>query len=452
MARLVLPHIPAEKVEIPAPLPVPEEPAVSMPEVLDTATAPNEAVIEAAADAVDAVVDATTETRSARGWKRLGKVVGGVALTGYLLFGGGGENQASAEASAGAGLPVAAAQKESTESGIDWGTAIPIGLSIATTGAGIVAFTKQTKENVENRFTSAERNLALLGSKADGEERGASLLALDAYSKRRGYETRVYKNVVEYLRGRRAGLSKLGELHKNDAAAYEHAITERRYADKNAFKIFIKTLPAARKAVRAQGRKERFRRAGSNLSELMELTDSQLDEDPTLVNARGINLDSMRQIKAVDLSGLDLSGARFRSDQLTLINFRGSRLREIRLQDAVVERSDLRGADLRAAYFNGATVENCVIDKDTAFGNIPDNLPESKFGRLDPSRPDDYRGDPNVVLKDLRSDTLSPQEIVHKVHEWRSNGLKLLAGSNDEYFLNPDDNPNRPAPPAPTTS
>jgi pentapeptide repeat protein len=356
-----------------------------------------------------------------------GRAAAVTALAACMVFGG-------EHAAAAAPTETVVAQATSAESGIDWSADLPLVLSILTT-AGVIR--NQTKEKREDRF-----NAALQGIKGEstGEERGARLRALDLYAKQRKFAPEVFRTAVEYLRGRRGGLEILRDKHGNDQEAFERAVRERRNADRSAFGLLLGTLPAARHRARRQqivGHiKSIFRK--DRLQALDVLTGTPPNREILRVHARAINLDYIRDVKDCDMSRMDLTGAGLQGNQITRIIFAESRLCEAQFEGTTVSRSDLRGTDLRAAYFHGAVFDTCIINTDTLFGNLPDGHPDARFGSLEPNRRDDYRGDPTVILKNLISDTLSPEQIIRQVHAWQRSGLKLLEGSNPEYILPSD--------------
>jgi uncharacterized protein YjbI with pentapeptide repeats len=104
--------------------------------------------------------------------------------------------------------------------------------------------------------------------------------------------------------------------------------------------------------------------------------------------------------------------------------------------------SDLSGADLRAAYFHGAVIKDSLIDAGTQMGYLPDAHTKATFGGLDYANMDMKRGNGEVVLSNLKSKDLEKAEIIELVKGWQRNGITLLEGSNDEYYL--ENNPNRP--------
>jgi hypothetical protein len=361
---------------------------------------------------------------------RVARWLSGAAFTGMLLASGAHPAQA-------APAETIMAQAESQESGFDWGV-IPHAITALSVAVAAVAIVRQTKEKTADRF-----NAALQGIKGEstGEERGARLRVLEPYTESRKYAPQVFKTSREYLRGRRGGLEILRKQHKDSPDELEHAIRERRNADRSALGLFLATLPAARQQLRRQEIANRIKkmigRSKDGLQALDDLTGIRMDGEKPRVDARAINLDDMRDLKRCDLQGVDLTGAGLQRIQVTSVVLRDTRLCEAQFEGTTVSRSDLREADLRAAYLHGATFENCVIDKDTKFGNLPDAHPDARLGSLDPDHPDKYRGNTEVILKNLISATLSPEQIVQVVRGWQQQGLTLLAGSTPEYFLNP---------------
>lgn len=362
------------------------------------------------------------------------RAAGALVLAGYMLFGGG--HQAQAEATTPATI---SAQAQPQESGIDWGTVIPILTTVGAVVGWIGAMRNQTNENTANRFSEALQGIK---GESTGEERGARLRALDSFVENRKYAPEVFRSAVVYLRGRTAGIEILRNTYKDDPEGFEHAIKERRNADRSALVLFLSTLPAARRQLRRREIAARIKNilgGGANEQQALdELTGTLPDTEKSRVNAQGINLDGMRgSLKRCNLRDVDLTGAGLQELQITSAVLAGARLCEAQFRGTAVSRSDLRRTDLRAAYLHGARFEKCVVGKDTKFGHLPDDHPDAKFGTLKPGPPDAYRGNAEVILKDLVSDPdeLSSGEIVAMVHQWQRDGLKLLGGSTPEYFL-----------------
>jgi len=367
---------------------------------------------------------------------RLASGVAGVALTGYLLLDG----TRPAEAAQPATI---AAETLPQSPGVGWGN-IFAGLGLAVTAIAII---RQTNEKTADRFYAALQGIK---GESTGEERLARLNALAPFAARRKYAPEVLRASVVYLRGRRGGLVKLRQEYKDKPDELDNALTERRNADRSALKLFLETLPRVRRQTHRQNLAKRIAMStkiinrGSDERELQrigELTDIQMDTEKPRVDARGINLDDMRGgVRNCNLRGVDLTGAGLQRNDIRLVSFRDARLCEAQFEGSQLSNCGIQGADFRAAYFGNtdyAVFENCLIDADTRFGNLPDKHPDAKMGMLNSARAEEYRGIPNVILKDLRSDTLSHEEIIQVVHEWQRNGLVLKPGSNPEYFLNP---------------
>lgn len=369
------------------------------------------------------------------------KAVAGAALTGYLLFGGG--QQAQAEAAPIDTISNQTPSPEPSESNNNW---ILYG-SLGITAAGLVASTvlsarsisRQSRESTEDRFNAA---LQAIKGESSGEERVLRIGDLQAYAERKGYEQKIFRAALTYLRGRRGGLEIMRREHKDDASALEVAITERRNADREALKLLAATLPKARKQLRKPGAaivKRIKRLAGADdLYELDKLTGVVSYEDKPRVNARGVNIDFMRGVKGYSFRDTDLTGAGMQGNQFARVIFRNARLSEAQFEGSSLYRCSLVKTDARAVYWYGAEIKECVIDKHTKLGNLPDSHPDAKFGSLKPEAPDSYRGNPEVVLKDLiPAKGMSKQQLIEVIHEWQKNGLKLVGDSNPEYFYDP---------------
>jgi len=157
-----------------------------------------------------------------------------------------------------------------------------------TAFAGIRAIRNQTKEKTEDRFNAALQDIK---GESTGEERGARLRALALYAERRRYAPEVFRTAVEYLKGRRGGLEILRDKYKDSPDKLEHAIRERRNADRSALGLFLVTLPAARKRVRRQEIATRIKSGfkRDDLQILDDLTGTLADkENPALMRERSI--------------------------------------------------------------------------------------------------------------------------------------------------------------------
>jgi Pentapeptide repeats (8 copies) len=379
-------------------------------------------------------------------WRLANRVAGAAFFTGYLLLSGARPAEASP-------TETVTAQALSQESGFDWNL-IPLATGAVTGVIAVAAFIYGMREKTANRFYDALKDIE---GDSTGEQRLARLSILVPFAERRSYVSGVLRATTAYLRGRRGGLLEIREKHEGEPGKIEAAITERRNADRSAFKLFLETLPRARQQMRRRSFAKRIARfikvAGREddeheLQRIDELTGLQVDTERALVNARGINLDDMRgEVQGCNLKSVDLTGAGLQRNDIKRVSFRGARLCEAQLEGSRLANCGIQAADFRAAYFGDpndprrtedpayTVFEKCVIDADTQFGNLPDNHPNAKRGMLDPARADDYRGDPYVILKDLCSDTLTPEEIIQVVHGWQRNGLKLMPGSSPEYFL-----------------
>lgn len=340
-----------------------------------------------------------------------------------------------AAANATSAVARAQSQKPGVLDNLETKVGIGIGILGIVSGVwtGVWTRRQENKENVEKRFVATLENLGELTGDSTGEQRQARLHAFDSFKGSREYAPRVFGATLGYLRGRRSGLEKLRMDHGSSGAkAFKDAVTERRNADRDALNLFFDTLPAARRQLHKKQIGRLLRARTDKYQTLQELTGGEPYQEPPRIDAKGINLDYMRTtLKKRDLHDVDLTGAGLQELQVTNVIFANARLCQAQFEGTVVKQSDLSSADLRAANFYSAKFEKCVIDKDTKFGHLPDNHPDA----FDPDEPAKYSGDPKVILKDLVSETLSPEEIIERVHEWQRNGLELLAGSNPEYFL-----------------
>lgn len=421
---------------------------VTIPEVLASAPGANGSAqyTEAQMTVIGITPESQNETATATATQStaLRRLAAGGALAGFMLLGG----AASAEAAEPTPTTTTAeAQGQQQDSNLNntLTELLSVGTIMTTGLIAVATIRSQTKEKKADRFAAT---LGAIKGESTGEERLARLRALEPFAHNPHYAPEVFKSTVGYLRGRRGGLETLRKLHADNPDELEYSIRERRNADRSAFLLMLETLPAARKEVRQGvcvsfikrlfGRKDKFEK-------LAELTGTFVEREKPRVNASGINLDDMRDIKKVDLHDVNLTGAGMQRLQITNSDLSDARMCEVQLEGTRFNASNLSGTDLRAAYFFGATIENCIVSKDTQLGHLPENHPDAKLGSLDPKNPDKYRGDPAVVIKNLISDTLSPQEIVHLVHDWQRNGLQLIGDSNPEYFLTPELSADQPA-------
>jgi hypothetical protein len=423
------------------------------PELSETPAASSDSVIETMAAASDySHINTATifapdnapqleQHRIKRGFYR---IIGALALSGGYLA-------TQAEAAAANAMPTVT-ETHPQGSGFDWSTPVTFGVAITTALAAVITLRNQTKEKIADRFHDALKDIK---GESTGEERLARLNPLASFTERRRYAPEVFRLSLAYLRGRREGLIKIQRECADNPTRQEEKITERRNADRSAFKLFLETLPRARRQMRRQALAQpvaRILRIGyrqSNERELRridKLTGLYMEAEKPLVNARGICLDDMRgEVRDCNLTDVDLTGAALQRNEITRVSFKGARLREVQLEGSNLSHCGLEGADFRAAYLGDtdfATFEACSIDASTQFGNLPDNHPYARRGKLDPARSEEYRGIPNAVLINLCSETLSDEEIIQLVHSWQSNGLVLKPGSNPEYYFRPKRTPN----------
>lgn len=357
--------------------------------------------------------------------------IGLAATTGYLVLNGSGE-----AAAASADTLAQQNSNQGSDTLIQYGplalTALGLVATVAISGRTMA---RQSHENRENRFNTA---LQSLKGESSGEERVLRLAALNTYARTKEFAPSVFEFAATYLRGRRSGLAIIRKDHEEGSAEFEAHVAERRNADREALKLLLKTLPAARKAL-VDSRPSRVKRwiGVDKQHELDKLTGIEITDEQSRVNARGINIDFMRDVKRYDFGGMDLTGAGMRNNQFSSVIFTNSRLSEIQFKGSHLNLCDLRATDARAAHWDGAEINRSVINKKTELGNLPDSHPDARKGvSIDSNNPNAYRGDPRVVLKDLTPDKgMTREELVEKVHEWQRNGLVLLKGSNPEYLL-----------------
>lgn len=354
------------------------------------------------------------------------KMAAGAALAnvfaGTLLLGGAGRAEAAS----------AATTTEAAPQGSDFNLGLAGFLtSIAATAIAVWSINRQAKDKKEDRFQAALQSLA------DAPAENGRVMrwhALTKHTKFPEYAPQIFETALAHFWERRGELEVLYHTI-SDPEQLEHAIMKRRNGDRSALKALLATLPAAQRQLQ--------RRTGteSAFQDLDKLTGIQMEEK-TLVEAAGICLDNMRSIKRCDFANVNLTGAGLQKNQITSVIFTNARLCEAQFAETTVLRCDLRQADLRAAHFHGATFDNCVVNGQTKFGNLPDDHPDAKYGSLRPNEPDKYRGHPEVILKNLISDTLSKQQIKDLVWSWQENGLVLQPGSTPEYFLDTKDSLN----------
>ncbi|HSX08212.1 MAG TPA: pentapeptide repeat-containing protein [Candidatus Saccharimonadales bacterium] len=359
----------------------------------------------------------------------ISKLAAGLVLGGTLFVGMAGRAEASP-------TTTTEAQSQSQDSSSNWIAIGALGVSTVTTVVGAITVRNNSKEKREDRFSKA---LGDMKGDSTGDERMARLNTIESFIHLKSYRGEINRTAATYLRGRRGSLEILRKTYAEDPDGYNHAVTERRNSDRSALKLFARTLDIARAEAEkqvARGRIRRFFGIKNEMEKLAELTGIYQEPEKPLVNARGLNLDEMRDVSGYDLHGLDLTGAGLQRNQISNVSFRESRLNEVQLDGTTIASSDLRGTDLRAAYFEGAAIEKCLISEDTHLGHLPDGHPKARHGSHQPDQLGEYRGDGRVVLKDLISDTLTKDQIIEKVKEWQRGGLTLLEGSNPEYFLN----------------
>ncbi len=402
-----------------------------------TATFSPELAVDAAQPAAETEIPEPRTEQNGRGLT-VKRLAAGTLLAGGVMLG----TAATAEAAPTTTTTVEA-QSQAGESNNTW----VVGAGLALTAATIVttslmtgiSLRKQTQEKKEDRYAGVLKEIK---GESSGQEQVMRLHTLSPYAENPEFAPKVFKTTVAYLKARRSELDKLREQFKEDSEGFEIGVREKRNAAREALSTFFLTLPAARDELRKQTRTTSIKRVFGRKDELevlAELTDTYIADEKPRVDARAINLDYMRDIKKVSFRGADLTGAGLQGDQITNVSFRDTRLCEAQFEGSTMLKCDLREADLRAANFYGATFDGCVINKDTQFGNLPDKHPDAKVGSLDPEQPDQYRGEPHVVLKDLISDTLNDKEIMELVKNWQRNGLKLEEGSNPEYLLTPEE-------------
>ena len=426
---------------------------------------------------------AEREVPTARTDRRLGRrLAAGAVLAGALFLVGGGHHEAAAATT---DLPSASEQGQPQGPGNDWTSDIALGTTLVTLGLGIKtvrnqtkAVERQTQEKIDERLNDALKALGDLTDKSSADQRGNRLKALNAYAEDSRYALQIFERVATYLRNRRTAVTDLqkevlrellpelpeAELSEDKLTddqkkkldrRLDEAMTPRRNPDRNARDLLLATLPAAREKeaekAREKARRERRRAAGKSgateeeerFDKLHQLTGVKPDVGTPLVDVKGINWDYGRDVEGANLSDLDLSGAGLRGDQLSGVLFTNSRLHEAQLRGTIATGCDFGGADLRGAYLDGATLERCVVTPETMMGNVPAGHHKSTYGALKPENQDEHRGNPRVILKDLIIEGAeSPDAVAELVKQWQRNGLELLGGSNHEYFLDPNNDPN----------
>ncbi len=374
---------------------------------------------------------------------RLGKIVAlatGVATTGYLFLAGTGEaNAAHAE--------TVTAQTAEQNTPLVYGTLIVGAAGIAaSTAVSAVSRWRQTRENADKEFNATVANMIANIKNDSGRVRVLPLVALHNYAEQKRFAPLVHRAMAGYLRDRRADLEELWEKHGEDRESFERDLVKRRYADREAFLIYMKTLPSVRKKVRGPDIKGRVKRAvgADELYEIEKITDTLPTEQKARISAPGINLDYMRGIHRVDLHGMDLTGAGLQHSLFTNVSFRDASLVEAQLEGSMLKNCSLIDTDARAAYWDGALITRCIINKNTKLGNLPKKHAKATHSILDPERPDDFRGNPRVILQDLiPAEGMTHKEFIDTIHAWQQNGLELLEGSEEEYFYRPDAEPQK---------
>jgi hypothetical protein len=421
---------------------------------------------ESPAEAEKPQPDNTNEAKSERPGRilRVVRRIGTVAAAAGALYLGGAVGH-SPEAEASPAHPTTASESES--SGTDWGTTIPIGISAATAVVALGALRSNTKEKRRDRYAVASINMGDLNAKSPAQERAARLKDLTHYvdnpaRKESMFKEQVFVKITDYLRQRKGPLEDLRKkiedptLTEEERAESETLLKKRTSddelnADRNALKAFTAALPAMRKQFRREKAKHVVRTTlptSSKQEKLDRRTGLSSGPDKPLIPAKGIWLDYMREVEPVgsapiNFEDIDFTGAGMRDLTLTRVRLAGSRLRESRLEGATMRGCDIRDVDLRAAYFDeDSLIERCVIDKRTKFGNLPDDYPKSKMR----NNPDEYRGNPTVVLRDLvPAKGVSEEEMHHIIWGWQEQGLVLLPGSTPDYVHPSKRTPNVPS-------
>jgi len=384
----------------------------------------------------DTASEPQDETQAGTRGIALRRLAAGGALAGFVVLGGAATAQASEIAPA---TTTVEAQGQSSESSTPiW----IVGGSLAVTTLGMIAsnwvsstnIRKSSHEKQADRFAATIKEIE---GDSTGQAQVMQLHALTPYTQSKEFAPLVARTSVAYLRARRGQIDELRAQHREETEEFEAGVRNTRNAAREALNILLTALPLAREQLPGQSRIKSLLTKKSPLEDLAELTDA-FTEDKSRVDARAINLDYMRDIKSADFHDTDLTGAGLQGNQLSNVVFRNARLSEAQLEGSTLFKCDLREADFRAAYLFCATIEKCVVDKNTKFGNLPDNHPDARFGSLDPEDPEKHRGNPEVILKDLISKKLSKEEIIKLVHDWQRDGLVLCEGSNPEYFLTPE--------------
>ncbi len=371
---------------------------------------------------------------------------------------------------------VATRQLSAQESGMASGDWVTIGsLAIAGISLAVSLVTAERSRKSQERGKEQEGfidTLREVAGASDAEKRQAQLNILAIYAEDPRHKTNVFKTAVESLKARRSALETMREdiSSKTDATGsetgtnlvsqLEHAAKLRRNADREMVKLLLRTLPAAREKAQASKRSPVRgivkKLLGDNkedkLAALRKATGLLPARAAGLVDAEGINLDLLRDVLVdCDVSGTSFNGAGLQANNITSVVFEGCNLQQVQLEGSTLQGCDLSGADLRGSHYAGdphtdpyymgkTTFINCVVDKHTKLGHLPDDHPEAKYHSNNPNEPDAYRGGGELILKDLKvkPNTLSEEEKIALIHAWqRDGGLKLSADSDPAYIYRP---------------
>lgn len=360
----------------------------------------------------------------------LGKTAAGLALLGCFWFSG--EQKAEANPQQPGGTINQTSPQES-----NWWNTYGVPLS-AVAGVAATVFigqrnmTRQRRDNSDTRFGN-------ISQAVKGDTSGILELSdLSPYAEDRVQAPKVFAKVAAYLRHRRTFIAKLRKTHEEGTTEFEDALEETRNHHREALKILVNTLPIMRKQLRGDGITGKLKRLArlDEMKNLERMTGIISADGKPRLDLQGINLDYLRNsVKNCSFRDTDLTGAGMRCNQISGVSFRNARICEAQFMGSTLTGCSLIRTDARAAYWMGATIERCVVDKHTKLGNLPDNHADTKFGSMEPDKRDEYRGHPEVVLKDLIPKGMSKDTMIEMIKDWQRNGLRLLPGSTPEYIL-----------------
>lgn len=375
----------------------------------------------------------------------LQRVATGAALTGFLLLGG--EQQAAA-------TPTNEATVQAQESGFNVNTLITGGSVLVAAGALLIAERSrrtQQGDKHRDRFFDALQKVA---GTSEAEQLQTQLNVLAIFAEEPQHAPKVCTTAIQHLIARRSAIELIRErIDQADPATLpllspverlDKALTQRRPADREMVKLFFKTLPAAREALREQMQKQAEGKPEDRLQILRSFTGLLPASKEGLIKAANINLDLMRDaLVDFDLSYVDFTGAGMQGNNFISVIFEGCDCKEVQLAGTTLRGCDIN-ADFRGAYFSddpddpysmGETIfDGCIVGPLTRFGHLDDNHPKARHHSNNPKEPGAYRGGGKVTMRNLKSYDPS-LDIVRLVHSWQREGLKLSANSDPKYLL-----------------